>query len=496
MSAIVKLEVLAGPWSGREFRFDQHDTFVFGRAPDCHIAMPADDKTVSRHHFLLETNPPDAVLRDLGSLNGTRVNGVKHGGRAKDETPEEARRRRLPEVKLKDGDRIQAGDTTLVVRVLLAAECCECGQAIADADREKCGWIGGLFICAPCKAKLAAQVNPAKPAPKPAAVRCEQCGREVAAEAGVGRRGAYTCEACRQKAVADPAELLKKILREAAPATPGVPEIDGYELGNKLGEGAFGAVYRARRKRDGTAVAVKIILARVAVSDNARAKFLREVEVMKDLLHRNVVALLEHGSAGSAFYFIMELCEGGSVYDWMKDRGGKLILKEAAPAMRQCLEGLAHAHAQRFVHRDLKPANLLLAGAEGKRVAKLGDFGMAKSFEQAGLSGMTVTGSYGGTPGYMPREQVINFRQVKPVTDVWSIGATFYCMLTGQVPRDFPRGVDPMEVVLGGRIVPLRERDAALPKKLAEVIDRSLAMNPQERYQDAAQMLEALVKAL
>ena len=109
---------------------------------------------------------------------------------------------------------------------------------------------------------------------------------------------------------------------------------------------------------------------------------------------------------------------------------------------------------------------------------------------------MTVNGNVGGTPAYMPREQVINFRQVKPVTDVWSLGATFYCMLTGQLPRNFPRGVDPMEVVLGGRIVPIRERDAGIPKKLAEVIDRSLAVDVDERYQDAAQMHDALAKVL
>ncbi len=136
------------------------------------------------------------------------------------------------------------------------------------------------------------------------------------------------------------------------------------------------------------------------------------------------------------------------------------------------------------------------SGAEGERVAKIGDFGMAKSFEQAGLSGMTMTGGVGGTPAFMPREQVINFLQVKPVSDVWGLGATFYCMLTGRLPRDFPRGVDPMEVVLGGRVVPLRERDAALPRKLAEVIDRSLAVSPKARYLDAAQMHDALVKVL
>ena len=95
----------------------------------------------------------------------------------------------------------------------------------------------------------------------------------------------------------------------------------------------------------------------MAVSDSAREKFQREVEVMKDLLHRNIVALLEHGSAGSAFYFIMELCEGGSVGDWLARHGGRLSLAKAAPIFQQSLEGLAHAHAKGFVHRDFKPHN-------------------------------------------------------------------------------------------------------------------------------------------
>ena len=299
-----------------------------------------------------------------------------------------------------------------------------------------------------------------------------------------------------------------------------MPDINGYELEKKLGEGGFGAVYRARRKKDGQQMALKIMLAKVAVSNDARQKFLREVEVMKDLLHRNIVALLDHGSAGSAFYFIMELCEGGSVADLMKEHGGKLSLAQATPIMRDCLEGLAHAHGKGFVHRDLKPQNILLAKAPARNpaftrpgppeggtpnqlpprasewIAKIGDFGMAKSFQQAGLSGMTVTGNYAGTPGFMPREQVINFRQVKPVTDVWSLGATFYCMLTGQIPRDFPRGVDPMEVVLGGKIVPIRERDASISKKLAAVIDHSLVVNPKERFQDATEFRKALEAVL
>jgi len=164
--------------------------------------------------------------------------------------------------------------------------------------------------------------------------------------------------------------------------------------------------------------------------------------------------------------------------------------------MLQSLEGLAYAHRHNIVHRDLKPHNLLLAGSDGRWTAKIGDLGMAKNFEKAGLSGRTLTGAYAGTPQFMPREQVINFKYVKPVSDVWSLGATFYGMLTGQTPHDFPRGLDPIEVVLGGKIIPIRQRDASLPKKLAEVIDRSLMVKPQERFQDASEFRRALEPAL
>src|SRR5260221_13412870 len=80
MPARVCLDVVAGPIQGKHFEFDGHDTFLFGRSPDCHAELSADDSTASRHHFLLEVNPPAARLRDLGSLNGTYVNGQKYGG--------------------------------------------------------------------------------------------------------------------------------------------------------------------------------------------------------------------------------------------------------------------------------------------------------------------------------------------------------------------------------------------------------------------------------
>jgi serine/threonine protein kinase len=129
-------------------------------------------------------------------------------------------------------------------------------------------------------------------------------------------------------------------------------------------------------------------------------------------------------------------------------------------------------------------------------VAKLTDFGLAKSFEQAGLSGMTATGASAGTLSFMPREQITSFRQLRPASDVWSMGATLYYMLTRQYTRDFAGRKDPLAVVLSGRIVPLRRRAPHLPAAVATVVDRAIADDPDRRYPTAAELRDALREAI
>ena len=169
-------------------------------------------------------------------------------------------------------------------------------------------------------------------------------------------------------------------------------------------------------------------------------------------------------------------------------------VSKAMPIMLKALEGLAYAHGKGVVHRDLKPSNILLSGTPACPVAKIADLGLAKNFEKAGFSGNTVTGAYAGTPIYMPKEQLTNFKYVKPVSDVWSLGATFYDMLTGQTPRDFPKGCDPMEIILRGEIIPISRRDLGVPSGLAAVIDKAIQASPKDRYADASEMLADLQK--
>jgi serine/threonine protein kinase len=157
---------------------------------------------------------------------------------------------------------------------------------------------------------------------------------------------------------------------------------------------------------------------------------------------------------------------------------------------------MEYAHRRNLVHRDVKPENILLHGQTTGWQAKLGDFGLAKCLDKAGFSGMTATGAHGGTYHFMPREQLTDFKYVKPVSDVWSLGSTFYTMLTGQLPRDSSPDQDPMNIVLCGKPVPILERDSRIPKDLAKVVDRALLTDPRKRYPTAKEFREALKKAL
>ena len=423
----VRLEIVDGPLKGKKFEFAEHDTFIFGRAPDCHAQLP-DDTYVSRHHFILEVNPPLARLRDLGSLNATHVNNRKCGGRKKGETPEEGAKRKYAAVDLNDGDRIRVGDTIMAVTI---------EQAKVQPD--KSAQIREEF------ARLIFEVN----APK------------------------------QRKA--------ERFIEQ---------QVGGYIVEKELGRGGFGAAYLARRMKDNQRIALKVMLSQVAVDKSNLEQFLREIRNVSSLKHPNIVQIFDFGSTEGIFYLAMEWCEGGGVDRLMSQHNGKLPLQWAKPIILQSLDALAHAHLKGFVHRDLKPSNILLAFAQNNVVAKLSDFGLAKSFEKAGFSGLTLTGNYAGTPYFIPREQITNFKYVKPVSDVWSMGATIYNMLTGTFPYPFSKGRDPIDVILNEDVVPIRQWDRSLSKSLAHVIDRAICSKAKQRYQTAAEFLQDVRQAL
>lgn len=488
-SARVLLRVTAGPLTNREYAYESHDTFLFGRDVGCQASVP-EDRHVSRHHFVLEINPPAIRLIDLGSLNGTFVNGNRVGRRRKSPGNEPRRQDQPTHMDLKHGDVIAVGETRIEIHVASKTQCRVCDTFLPESVSST-----GEKICPTCQRRTASTVIPLSPVKT---AHCVNCNSDVAEEVGHSSSDAYVCRNCREKLRRSSRELRQLVAEQTQRTVPSGAkrQLGGYLLDRVLGKGATAVVYRAYSASDaGEAVALKVMLTDAALDDKAAKRILREIAIGLDLKHERIVQAMGHGSIGNIFYVVMELCNAGSLEGLLKKHGGRLAVDKAIRLMAMCLEGMEYAHQRKLVHRDLKPRNILLRkGPQGKLHPKISDFGLAKSLELAGLSGMTMTGSFGGSWHYMPREQVTNFKFVGPVSDVWSLGATFYQVLTGTYPRDCPPKKDPVQMVLQETAIPIRQRDPGIPKELAAIVDRALADDPEKRYPDAGAMRQALLE--
>ncbi len=482
---VVSLRVESGPSEGREFAFEEHDTFLVGRSSACNIRLSSKDRQASRHHFLLEVSPPLVRVRDLGSGNGTYVNGERIGRRQKHEEAGDTAQHPLPQIDLTDGDTIRAGETVLVVEV--RARCSECGSDFATGADTVTLDASGLR-CRACRERADREGTIIVESCSRRA--CRVCGSDLTSDLGDPTRTSdEECERCRS-ATGDSADGVRPRVERALG--------DRYKLGPELGRGGMGVVYQAVRQTDRRELALKAILPSIAVTERARKRFQREVEALRRIEHPNCVGMLDHGSSGSLLFLALELCRGGDLERFVSRNGGKLDIARAAPLMLQALDGVASIHERGHVHRDIKPSNLLLSADGASGELKVGDFGLAKCLDSAGLTGLTVTkGGGAGTPAFMAKEQLVNFKGVKPASDVWSLGATFYHMLTGEHPRRPPSGAsDPILAVLAGTLVPIREREPLVPEAVGTVIDQALAPKPENRPRDAGELRAVLRRAL
>ena len=434
----VTLRVIAGPQTGRVFTFDQHETFMIGRSEDSQFCLPH-DRFFSRHHCLLEIAPPQCFLRDLGSTNGTFVNGLK-----------------VDTAHLKNGDRIQGGETVLEVEV-----------STHEANQQNFS-----------------QSHPPQPDTVPSliTIQCLNCGLPSKAE--VSRPDAkltFLCDDCR--------ESLKK----------NPQPIPNYQMIRILGQGGMGSVMLARSVMDGRPVAIKTLLPEVAVSEQSLKRFMREIEVAASLRHPHIVSYIEHGTHNGIVYLVTEYVGGMDASKLSKARGGKLDYREVVKIIEQTLAALDFAHSLGFVHRDIKEQNILVDGAYPNYNAKLTDFGLAKSFKQTGMSGVTMVGDVAGTIAYMPPEQVRDFKEVKPPSDIYAIGMTAYSLITGAHALDLsPRaGIsETVKAIFEKPIVPINKRLPEVPLRVAAVIETAIAKEVELRWRTAGEMREALLRAL
>lgn len=463
----LRLEVVDGPELGRSFDLDGPASFLVGRSPHAHLRLdPAADRYVSRTHFLVELRPPRCFVSDLDSANGTFVNED-----------------RIAQHELRDGDVIRAGRTRIRVRLEGAPAATDSQPLHAVVEAEE-GLLdsGGL-------------VRPPRGNP----FACCGCGRDLGIHAASDGRAAelpdavYVCRAC--------------TAAQQLPALAG-RRLGEFSLLQPLGRGGMGVVYKAVHDATRRICAVKHLHPSAATDERARRTFEREIDVQSAVLHPNLVRVLGRGESGGCFYVAVEFLAGGDVGRLVsKVLQGPLPPAFACRIILQVLAGLEALHEAGFVHRDLKPANFMLSRPhdDPAAVAKITDYGLAKSYEDAGRSifDYTRAGEAGGSLLFMPPEQILNFRFVTPAADVYAVGVSLYYLLTGKhsvelaVPGEAAGGRrrNPIELILEEPPMPVRQRDPALPPRLAAVVDRAVQKELVARFATATAMRVLLQEA-
>jgi len=263
--------------------------------------------------------------------------------------------------------------------------------------------------------------------------------------------------------------------------------LDNYVVLDKLGEGGMGMVFKARHRKLGQVVALKVLSAAVTSKPTAVKRFLREVRAVSQLQHPNIVAASDAGEDKGTHFLVMEYVEGTDLSKLVKQQG-PLPAERAVECIVQAARGLAHAHAAGIIHRDIKPSNLLL---DAKGVVKLLDLGLARQAtedDDSATQELTKTGAILGTCDYIAPEQALNSKNADQRSDVYSLGCTLYYLLAGTTMYG---GQTMMEKLMAHRDMPIPPLPGAAPA-LQAVYRRLVAKKPEERYASMNEAIAAL----
>ncbi|HEU5118881.1 MAG TPA: protein kinase, partial [Isosphaeraceae bacterium] len=270
-----------------------------------------------------------------------------------------------------------------------------------------------------------------------------------------------------------------------APGTP--TTIGSYRLIEPLGSGGMSSVFRAMHTESGHEVALKILPRSLAKNPTMLQRFLREARSAESLFDPHIVEIFDRGTEDGRYYLVLEYVDGGDLHDRIRSQG-PMPLHEAVDAIRSAALGLRHAAQKGLIHRDIKPANLLRT-SDGR--VKLTDLGLALQTadedERVTRDGTTV-----GTVDYMAPEQARDSRATSARSDMYSLGCTFYYILTGQPP--FPGGDVPEKLRRHAHEPPpdIRDLRPDAPEELADLVKRMMAKKPEKRFVDYDHLIDAL----
>lgn len=276
-------------------------------------------------------------------------------------------------------------------------------------------------------------------------------------------------------------------LRPEADERRASQQIPGYVILSKLGAGAMATVYKARQLSLDRLVAIKILPHKYTNNAQFVERFYAEGKAAAKLNHPNIVQAIDVGKAGEFHYFVMEYVEGRTVYEDIT-ANGPYSEQAALDIVIQITRALDHAHKAGFIHRDVKPKNIMLTD-HGQ--AKLADMGLARAVSDREAAEAEQGKAY-GTPYYISPEQIRGEMNVDLRADIYSLGATLYHMVTGQVPFEGSNPSAVMHKHLKAEPTPPDHINPGLSSGIAEIIEVCLAKNPDQRYASTADLLEDL----
>jgi len=250
--------------------------------------------------------------------------------------------------------------------------------------------------------------------------------------------------------------------------------VGGYRIEELVGRGGMGTVYKATQLSLGRAVALKVLTQDLSEDAQFLERFHREADVLSRLSHPNIVTVIDRGEVDGRPFLVMEYVEGRSLRDIV--RGGRLPPAEALRIVSSVLAALAHAHRNGIVHRDIKPENVLLAKGG---IVKVADFGLSRILGPEEKTRLTRTHLVLGTYEYMAPEQREHSREADERSDLYATGVVLYEMLTGELP-------------IGRFGLPSQRRPGECDSRFDHLIERSLEKDPDQRYQQAEQMADAV----
>jgi tRNA A-37 threonylcarbamoyl transferase component Bud32 len=313
-------------------------------------------------------------------------------------------------------------------------------------------------------------------------------------------RTVQSCEICATPLLGDapeglcPACLLRSAIVQLAKPSPsvslGLPQFANYEILASVGQGGMGVVYKARQRKLGRVVALKAMISAAFASETELKRFQAEAQAVAKLHHPNIVTIYEVGFENSSHFFSMEYVEGESLADRLKR--GSISSQQAAVYTKQISEAMHYAHERGILHRDLKPTNILLDARDEPRIT---DFGLARHVDIE--SDLTMSGAVLGTPSYMPPEQASGkVREIGPASDVYSIGAVLYELLTGRPPFRADSVLETLKQVVELRPAAPRLLRPKTPRDLEVICLKCLRKEPGQRYGSAMELAEDIGRFL